>query len=110
MPQHDHDEKAPGVQDHPDGGRLVAESGGSVAELVYEMDGDRMVVLHAGVPEEIGGRGIGGQLVRAAIEKAAQGGFTIVPLCPFTRRWLRKNPDAARAVNVDWGAVRRLRT
>jgi predicted GNAT family acetyltransferase len=36
------------------------------------------------------------------VDRAAAEGLTIVPLCPFARSWLRKHPDEAGRVAVDW--------
>ena len=82
--------------------RYVFEEDGAVAELVYELDGDRLILIHTGVPEALGGRGIGGELVRAAIERAAAEGLTVVPWCPYARSWLEKHPDVASTVVIDW--------
>ena len=30
-------------------------------------------------------------------------GLTVVPLCPFARKWLERHPQAASGVSVDWG-------
>jgi uncharacterized protein len=76
---------------------------GVVAELRYRRRADRLVLLHTEVPKALGGRGIGGQLVQAAVERASGEGLTVVPLCPFARSWLERHPDAAENVNVDWG-------
>ena len=76
---------------------------GAVAELTYRRRADRLVLLHTEVPEPLGGRGLGGQLVRAAVERAAGEGLTVVPLCPFARSWLERHPDVAENVDVDWG-------
>lgn len=75
---------------------------GHLAELVYRLDDDRLVLVHTGVPEALGGRGIGGTLVEAAIERAKGDGLTIVPNCPFARRWLERHPDDAATVTVAW--------
>ena len=40
---------------------------GAVAELIYRRRADRLVLLHTEVPKALGGRGIGGQLVQAAV-------------------------------------------
>jgi len=94
--------QAPVVVDRPDESRLVVEEEGSVAELVYEREDDRLVLVHTGVPDAMGGKGVGGALVKAAMRKAALGGLTVVPWCPFARRWLRHNPQIAGTVTIDW--------
>jgi predicted GNAT family acetyltransferase len=76
---------------------------GALAELVYRRRADRMVLLHTEVPEAFSSRGIGGRLVRAAVERASGEGLTVVPLCPFARSWLERHPDVAEHVDVDWG-------
>ncbi len=81
--------------------RLKLTADGYLAELVYRRRGQRLVLLHTSVPAELEGRGIGGQLVRAAVEKAAAAGLTIVPLCPFANDWLQRHPEVAAQVQVD---------
>lgn len=82
--------------------RFVGTEDGHEAQLVYRVDGDRLVLEHTEVPEELGGRGVGGKLVTAAVERAEASGETLVPVCPFTRSWLRKHEDAAARVGIDW--------
>ncbi len=79
---------------------------GLEAELVYRVEGERLELIHTGVPEEWGGRGIGGRLVRAALRRARAEHLTVVPWCPFARRWLLDHPDEAAGVPVDWDAPR----
>jgi len=95
--------EAPQVIDNQDESRFEVTLNGTLAELVYRRRADRFVVLHTGVPDELGSRGIGGLLVRAAVDRAAREGLTIVPLCPFARSWLEKHQDVASGVSVDWG-------
>ncbi|HEY5014573.1 MAG TPA: GNAT family N-acetyltransferase [Acidimicrobiia bacterium] len=75
---------------------------GHTAELVYHLTRDRIVLIHTGVPEELGGRGVGGELVQAAVERARNEHLTIVPLCPYARHWLETHPDALGDVAIDW--------
>lgn len=73
------------------------------AELVYDLDGDdRLVLIHTEVDPSLQGRGVGGQLVMAALDRARTEGLTIVPWCPYARRWLREHPDAVGTVSIDW--------
>jgi uncharacterized protein len=92
------------VVDNQAKSRLEVRAGTEIAELIYHKNGNRLVLVHTGVPEALGGRGIGGQLVRAALDKAAAGGMTVVPLCPYARSWLERHPDEAAKVPIDWAA------
>jgi uncharacterized protein len=85
----------------PDDSRFEYRSGDFVAELVYRLRGQRMVLLHTGVPDAVEGHGIGGELVQAAVGYAASQGLTVVPACPFARAWLERNPDVAAQVSID---------
>jgi predicted GNAT family acetyltransferase len=77
---------------------------GHVAELVYRVEGTYLVLNHTEVPEALEGRGLGGVLVRAALDRAVRDGPTIVPLCPFARGWLGRHPDEAGRAPMDWKA------
>jgi uncharacterized protein len=82
--------------------RFVHVEEGHEAELVYRAEGGRLVLVHTGVPDELGGRGLGGRLVRAAIERAARTGETVAPWCPFARKWLQDHPDEVTTITIDW--------
>jgi predicted GNAT family acetyltransferase len=92
----------PRVVDRPEEHRFVVETDGEEAELVYRHLGQRLVLRHTGVPEAVGGRGIGGVLVRAAVEKATAEGLTVVPVCPYAAKWLRTHPEVASKVAIEW--------
>jgi uncharacterized protein len=92
------------VTDNPDEHRLEIREDRGLAELLYRTRADRLILVHTEVPDALGGRGLGGQLVRAAIDKAAHDGMTLVPLCPFARGWLERHPAEAASVSIDWGA------
>ena len=90
----------PAVVDNEAESRFEVSIDGRVAELVYRRHGDRLVLAHTGVPDELEGRGVGGMLVNAAIERAVEQGLTVVPQCPFARRWLERHPDVAGRVTI----------
>ena len=90
----------PAVVDNEAESRFEVSIDGHVAELVYRRHGDRLVLAHTGVPDELEGRGVGGMLVNAAIERAVEQGLTVVPMCPFARRWLERHPDVAGRVTI----------
>ncbi|MDR2986206.1 MAG: N-acetyltransferase [Nocardiopsaceae bacterium] len=76
---------------------------GAVGELNYRRRANRLVLIHTEVPKRLEGHGVGGTLVKAAVDRAASEGLTVVPLCPFARSWLERHPETADTVNVDWG-------
>lgn len=93
------------IIDETERNRFVGTEDGHEAQLVYRADGNRLVLVHTEVPEDLGGRGLGGQLVSAAVERAAASGETLAPECSYARAWLTKHRDVAARVMIDWSAV-----
>lgn len=96
--------EAPQIIDNQAAARFEYEADGQFAELSYRTRADRLVLMHTETPAELEGRGIGGALVRAAVDRAQRDGLTVVPLCPFARAWLEQHPDVASRVKIDLGA------
>lgn len=93
---------SPQVIEVPNESRFELYVDGIRAELVYSLHRGRLVIEHTRVPDRIAGRGIGGMLVAAAVDKAIEGDLTVVPVCPFAASWLRKHPDIVERVTIDW--------
>ena len=93
----------PQVTDNPARSRFELSADGDLAELVYHRNRNRLVLIHTEVPAELEGLGLGGRLVAAAIDRAADDGLTVVPSCPFARGWLERHPAEAGRVTIDWG-------
>ena len=91
------------VTDNQAAARFEYAADGQLAQLTYRLREDRLVLIHAETPGELEKRGIGGALVRAAIDRARQDGLTVVPLCPFARVWLERHPEEAARVKIDSG-------
>ena len=83
------------------GSRFVYGSPGQEAELLYRLRNGRLVLVHTEVPIELEGHGIGGKLVTAAVDYAAQAGLVVVPSCPFAQSWLDRHPGVAARVQLD---------
>jgi predicted GNAT family acetyltransferase len=90
------------VVDNPGESRFEVHEDGHTGELVYELDGSTLYLIHTGVPEQLEGRGLAAQLVRAAVARARAEHLTIVPWCPYARQWLKKHPDELEGVDVDF--------
>ena len=95
-------DETPTVRDDRPGQRFVLEQDGGVGELAYEVDDGRLFLLHTEVADALRGHGAGGQLVRAAVARATDDQLTVVPWCPYARRWLREHSDVADSVTIDW--------
>ena len=104
----DQSENRPSVRDDSAGERFVVESGGHIAQLIYRKEPGRLILIHTEVPEELGGRGIAGQLVQAAVASAASESRTVVPWCPYARRWLQDHKDVSSSVSIDWQDMPRV--
>ncbi len=89
------------VRNDTAGSRFVSGSAGHEAELRYRLHHGRLVLVHTEVPVELEGQGIGGKLVSAAVDYAAQAGLVVVPSCPFARSWLDRHPGVAARVQLD---------
>ena len=83
---------APGATDNQAAARFEYAADGQFALLAYRLRGNRLVLIHTETPAGPEGRGIGGALVRAAVDRAQQDGLTVVPLCPFAQGWLERIP------------------
>jgi len=90
------------ITDNTDASRLELRAEDHLAELLYRRRGNRFVIVHTDVPPELEGRGLGGALVRAAVDRATDEDLTVVPLCPFARLWLERHPDVAAKATIDW--------
>ena len=95
------DETLPVVVDNEAQSRFEIHLDGELAVLEYSLTGDRLVLIHTEVPDAFEGRGVGGALVRTAIESAADRALTVVPRCRFARGWLERHPDVAATVTLE---------
>ena len=73
--------------------RFVTEVDGHEAYVEYEIEGGAMIITHTIVPAAIGGRGIAGQLVRAALDYVRSEGLKVVPRCSYADTWMHRHPD-----------------
>lgn len=92
------------VRRDDDAERFTLTSEGETAELDFRRRDDRIVLAHTGVPPALEGRGIGGQLVRAALAYAGDEHLTVVPTCSFAHSWIERHPEVVGDVAIDWPA------
>jgi uncharacterized protein len=79
------------VVDNPDRQRFEMEVEGRTAFVVYRRAPGVVRLVHAEVPRELEGRGIGGRLVAATLEAVRREGAKVVPGCTFVARYMREH-------------------
>lgn len=72
-------------------GRFEIALDGSMAILQYMVTGGLITLVHTEVPKELGGRGLGGKLVRSALEHAKQNNLRVVAHCEFARSYISRH-------------------
>ncbi|SIR61789.1 GNAT family N-acetyltransferase [Williamsia sterculiae] len=53
------------------------------------------VLIHTGVDDAYGGRGLASVLVQRVLDDVIDQGRDIVPICPYVVRWLSRHPEYA---------------
>jgi uncharacterized protein len=81
------------VVDHPERARFEWSIGEHVAIVTYRREGKVLWLTHAGVPEALGGRGVGSQLVAAVLEQIRARGEQVVPVCSFIAHYIERHPQ-----------------
>ncbi|MEO5624793.1 MAG: GNAT family N-acetyltransferase [Dokdonella sp.] len=61
--------------------------------LEYRLDGKVLTILHTGVPDAVGGRGIAGALTKVALDTARQQGWRLVPACAYSLTYIERHPQ-----------------
>ncbi|PHI20449.1 GNAT family N-acetyltransferase [Lewinellaceae bacterium SD302] len=66
---------------------------GHLGVVEYKRLGDKIALIHTGVPDEIGGRGIASQLAKYALDFARDNSLKVLPYCPFIARYIKEHPE-----------------
>ncbi len=76
-------------------GRFVAEENNAEAGfMTYSQAGaDKIIIDHTEVNPAFNGKGVGKQLVMAAVHYAREKQLKIMPLCPFAKSVFDKTPE-----------------
>jgi predicted GNAT family acetyltransferase len=80
------------VQDNPAKNRFEIIVDGYTALAAYRLKPGVIAFTHTEVPKELGGRGIGSQLAKGALDQVRARGLKVVPLCPFIKAYIEKHP------------------
>jgi predicted GNAT family acetyltransferase len=76
------------------GGFYVEENGKRLAELLYfRPSAGKINIYHTEVSETLRGKGVGGELVAAAVKYARANDLKIIASCPYTEKIIDKTPE-----------------
>ncbi len=84
-----------GVTDNKELSRFELPVEGLIAFVVYRRGEETISLLHAEVPQELEGRGIGSSLVRATLDAVRAEGLKVIPRCSFVAAYMRRHPEVA---------------
>jgi predicted GNAT family acetyltransferase len=73
--------------------RFVAVVEGQECVLEYRFADGVLTITHTGVPANLGGRGIAGEITRHVFETARAKGWKIVPACSYAQAFIERHPQ-----------------
>lgn len=84
----------PYVADAPENGRYEIRDGDRMlGQAAYQRSDNRIVFTHTEVEDSAEHSGLGGRLVRAALDDVRGRGERVVPMCSFVRGWIERHPE-----------------
>lgn len=82
------------VTDNPEASRYEIRRDGELAGFVdYRLKEDVISFTHTEIDAAYGGQGLGGALVKAALDGARQAGLQVAPSCPFVARYILRHEE-----------------
>lgn len=79
-------------QDHQHN-RFIAQVDGHRCVVDYLLNDGVMKIIHTGVPDAVGGRGIAAEMTKFALDTARRDGLKVVPICSYTVAYVRRHPE-----------------
>jgi uncharacterized protein len=87
------------VTDDPDAERFEIRADGEPAGFIqYQLRGREIAFLHTETDNRFRGQGVGGYLIRSALDAARQRNLAVLPYCPFVNRWMIEHHEYADLV------------
>ncbi len=84
------------VHDNPTRSRYEITVDGKLAGIAeYDTVGTTVTFTHTEVDRSTRERGLGAELVRAALDDVRRSGRTVVAQCPFVSKFIKEHPEYA---------------
>jgi predicted GNAT family acetyltransferase len=88
------------VKDNKEKKRFELDRGGNISFVDYILTNQEMIYLtHTEVPKELEGKGIASDLLMGVLQILSERELSIVPICPFVKSYLSRNPEWKRLLH-----------
>ncbi|MEV4002278.1 GNAT family N-acetyltransferase [Actinomadura sp. NPDC049753] len=82
------------ISDNAEQSRYEIRVDGDLAGFAeYERGEGAVVFTHTEVDSAFEGKGVGSALARGALDDVRSKDLSVVPLCPFIKKWIDRHPD-----------------
>ena len=71
----------------------IRRDGQLLGFAAYQKANRLIVFTHTEIEPAAEGQGIGGRLVRGALDDVRSQGLPVLPICPFVQQWMSRHPD-----------------
>jgi len=90
------------VRDVPERERYeITVDGVPAGHLAYLLRRELIALVHTEVDERYEGHGLGSRLIRFALDDARERGLAVLPVCPFVKSFIERNPEYTDLVPAD---------
>ena len=80
----------------------IEENNKTVAEMDYQLPGENiLLIVHTEVDKSLAGKGVGKQLVSAAVDYARENSLRIKATCTFAKKVLDRTPEFSDVYNAE---------
>ena len=83
------------IRDNTAQHRFELDADGGTAVMYYRLEPGVITLMHTEVPPELGGKGVGSQLIKGALDQVRAEGLKVIAQCPFVKAYIEKHPDYA---------------
>lgn len=81
------------IQHNKQAQRFEVHLEGHIGYMSYVLSGENIEYDHTIVPKELGGRGIGSELVKYGLAYARVNHLPVIPTCSFVSAYIARHPD-----------------
>ncbi|GHD28439.1 GNAT family N-acetyltransferase [Nocardiopsis kunsanensis] len=71
----------------------ITSDGEPAGHAEYTVTDGLITFTHTEIDPSFEGQGLGGRLVREALDDVRGRGLKVLPMCPFVKGWIERHPD-----------------